>query len=158
AAGSIVPASVIVALAPEARVTVHTSLVVLKLPELRSEERRVGKACRIGWLRGTLLTVLGRLLVTVIVWVSVGPGTAVSLPSALVIDRWACADSVSVSVAVLLPALVSLPPDGGLAVQVLVIEPVAAGSIVPASVIVALAPEARVTVHTSLVVLKLPEL
>src|SRR5262249_29155339 len=65
---------------------------------------------------------------------------------------------VSVSVAVLLAVLVSLTPDGGLTVTVLVIEPVAAGSIVPASVIVALAPEARVTVHTSLVVLKVPEL
>src|SRR5262249_44949136 len=149
AAGSIVPASVIVALAPEARVTVHTSLVVLKVPELGVPNTGLSNAFGIVSLRVTLLTVLGPLLVTVIVQVSVVPGTTDVSPSLLAIARSACGDNVSVSVAVLLPALVSLPSAGLFRFTVLVIEPVAAGSIVPASVIVALAPEARVTVHTS---------
>src|SRR5262249_1863628 len=65
---------------------------------------------------------------------------------------------VSMSLAVLLARLVSETPAGGLTETVLVTEPVVPGAIVPLSVMVALAPEARLTVHTSVVELKVPEL
>jgi hypothetical protein len=53
--------------------------------------------------------------------------------------------TLSVSVALLLPGLVSVTPAGAATVTVLVIEPVAFGSIVPVSVMLTLCPFARLS-------------
>src|SRR4051794_38501335 len=68
---------------------------------------------------------LGPLFVTVIVYVTFVPGTAVVEPSLLAIDRSACGVSVSVSVELLLPPVGSVTPAGGLTVAVLLKDPVA---------------------------------
>src|SRR5262249_9539148 len=57
------------------------------------------------------------------------PGTAVVVPSVLVICRSACGVSESVSVAVLSVGAGAVTPAGGVSVAVLVSVPVAAGSI-----------------------------
>src|SRR3954468_13991680 len=56
------------------------------------------------------------------------PGKADSRPSSLVIERSACGDSVSLSVAELLAGLVSVEPDGWVTCAVLTRKPNAAGS------------------------------
>ena len=65
------------------------------------------------------VTLLGPLFVTVIVYVTLVPGTALSWLSVLVMDRSAWGVSVSVSVALLLAVLGSVTPAGGATVAVL---------------------------------------
>src|SRR5437588_2230062 len=67
---------------------------------------------------------LGPALEAVIVYVTEPPGTAVVTPSVLVTPRFACGVSVSVSVALVLPALLSTTADE-LTVAVLLRLPVA---------------------------------
>src|SRR5437763_983384 len=75
-------------------------------------------------LTETLVAVLGPLLLTTMVYVVLVPGTAVVVPSVLVTLTSFCGVSVSVSLALLLAALVSLAAQS---VTVLVTEPVADG-------------------------------
>src|SRR5437660_5009030 len=96
-----------------------------------------------GSLTATLVAVLGPLLLTTMVYVVLVPGTTAALPSSFVIETSTCGVSVSVSVAVLLAAVVSVTPAGGASVTLLAIEPVAAGSIVPLTVMMMLWPLAR---------------
>ena len=76
----------------------------------------------------------GPLLVATIVYVTPVPGTSVVAPSVLVIDRSAVPESVSVSVAELLPLVGSVTPTGAAIVAVLLSDPVADGEIVAVSV------------------------
>src|SRR5581483_6457274 len=77
------------------------------------------------------VTLLGPALVTTRVYVSLVPGTAVVLPSVLVICRSAWGVSVSVSVALLFPGLGSITPAGAVTVAVLLRLPVAPALMVP---------------------------
>jgi len=72
------------------------------------------------------LALLGPALLAVIVYVTLPPAVAVLTPSVLVIDRSACAPSVSLSVAELLPGAGSVTPAGAVTVAVLISVPVAA--------------------------------
>ncbi len=71
-------------------------------------------------------------------------------PSVLVIARSACAVSVSVSVALLLPGLVSVTPAGGVTVAVFDSVPLALPLMVAASVYVIVLPAGRLTVSLML--------
>jgi hypothetical protein len=62
------------------------------------------------------------------------PGVADVWPSVLLIARSACGVSVSLSVALLLPATGSVVPPGTLAEAVLLSVPVAADEMVPVTV------------------------
>src|SRR5919108_3470341 len=75
----------------------------------------------------------GPVLETVIVYVSSVPGTALVLPSVLLIDRFTRGVSVSVSVEESLPALVSVSPAPGDSVAVFTSVPRADAEIVPVS-------------------------
>jgi hypothetical protein len=69
------------------------------------------------------------LFVAVIVYVTEPPGVAVVTPSVFVMPRFACGDSVSVSVALLLPVFESVTPAGAATLAVFASEPVADGEI-----------------------------
>ena len=73
------------------------------------------------------------------------PGTTDVTPLVLVIDRSAWGVRVLVSVALSLPGLGSVTPVGGATCAVLVRVPVAAGSMVPVSVMVIDCPVARLS-------------
>src|SRR2546428_13244 len=80
------------------------------------------------------LTALGPAFEATIVYVMDAPGTAVVCPSVLVIPRFACGVSVSVSVALLFDGIRSVPPPGTATVAVLLRVPVADALTVPVSV------------------------
>jgi hypothetical protein len=61
--------------------------------------------------------------------VTVPPGVAVAAPSLFVMARFACGDSVSVSIALLLPVFGSVTPAGAVMLAVFASEPVAEGEI-----------------------------
>src|SRR6478735_3498732 len=66
---------------------------------------------------------LGPTFDAAIVYVTEPPGVAVVTPSVLVIPRLALGDSVSVSVALLLPGTGSVTPAGAVTVAVLLSDP-----------------------------------
>ena len=72
------------------------------------------------------------------------PETTDVLSSVCVTDKSTSGVRVLVSVVLLLAELVSAAPLGGETETILVIEPVAVGSMMPVRVIVTLLPEARV--------------
>ena len=92
---------------------------------------------------GAPVTADGPALPTTIVYVTGSPGWALVRPSVLVIDRSATGLSVSVSVAVLLPATGSVTPPGAAMVTVLARVDVAAGDTVAEIVNVAEPPTVR---------------
>src|SRR2546425_594755 len=71
------------------------------------------------------LTALGPAFEATMVYVMGGPGTAVVCPSVLVIPRFACGVSVSVSVALLFAGIGSVTPPGTATAAVLLRVPVA---------------------------------
>ena len=71
------------------------------------------------------VAVLGPALLAVIEYVTEPPAVAVVTPSLFVIERSALAESVSVSVAELLPGFASVTPPGEVTVAVLLSEPLA---------------------------------
>ena len=77
---------------------------------------------------------LGPTFDAVIVYVTEPPAVAVVTPSVLVMPRLALAESVSESVAELLPGVGSVTPAGGVTVAVLLRVPVAAAEIVQLAV------------------------
>ena len=89
------------------------------------------------------ITVDGPALATVTVYTVVPPGVAVSVPSVLVIDRSAWANTVVVSVAVLLAGVGSTPTPGMVTVAVFDSTPANAGSIVASTMNVAVPPATR---------------
>jgi hypothetical protein len=90
---------------------------------------------------------LGPLLfVAVIVYVTEPPGVAVVTPSVLVMARFACGVSVSVSVAVLLPGVGSVTVTDVATVEVFTNEPVAAPEMLQLAVYVTLPVLGRLTV------------
>jgi len=78
------------------------------------------------------------------------PGVAVVKPSVLVIARSAVPDSVSLSVAELLPGLGSVTPAGAVTVAVLDSVPVAAAEMAALTVYVTDPPAGRLTVSVML--------
>ena len=81
------------------------------------------------------------------------PGTTDIFPSVWETDKSTSGVRVSISVALLLAELVSDTPLGGEIEMVLVMEPVAVGSIVPERVIVTLVPLAKLKPFQTLVAL-----
>jgi hypothetical protein len=122
---------VYVTLAPGARVAIVSvsapDTLVCPFPLQVKEVTPAGTAS----LTATPVAVLGPVFVTTTVYVVVVPGTAVVVPSVLVTPTSTCGVSVSVSEAELLPGLVSF---AAVMVDVLVTDPVAAGSIVATTV------------------------
>src|SRR4029078_12482646 len=89
---------------------------------------------------------LGPLLATTMTYVVDPPCAMATTPSVLVIDKSAVAVNVSVSVALLLPGLVSMTPAGGATVAVLTRLPVALALMLATTVYVMVLPDGMLTV------------
>ena len=96
------------------------------------------------------VTLDGPVLVTTTVYVVDWPGTAVVVPSVLVMVRSVCGVTVVRSVAVLLAGVGSVTPPGSVTVAVLAMVPVAEATTVPEIENVADPPGARVTAAETL--------
>ena len=150
AAGDTVPLTTTVATAPAARSSVAET--ALPLPDGAAQapppvtahvhDTPVIAAGTVS-ARTAPVTAVGPPFVTCTVYVTGWPGAVAATPSVFVTARSACGASVSVSVALLLPATGSVQPAGTEALAVFESDPVAAGDSVPATVIVAVAPGAR---------------
>src|SRR5229473_3294657 len=142
--------TVYVAIPPFARLTVVLMLPVpLVTPQLAAGVHvQVALLMPAGSVSVTVapVTASGPPFVTVMVYVTVPPGTAVVAPSVLVMLRSACGVSVSVSVAVLLPGVGSVVPAGAVTLAVLLRLPVAEAEMLAVTVNVAVPPFARLTV------------
>jgi hypothetical protein len=140
-----------VAVVPTGRLTVVLmeplpDAAVQPAPALGLHVQEVNEAAA-GW--GSVTSVAGAaegpVLATVTVYVVDWPGTTDATPSVLVTARSVRGVSVSTSVAVLLPALVSVTPNGTVTLAVFVNVPVAAGAIAALTENVTDAPTGRPT-------------
>src|SRR5437870_2888073 len=107
----------------------------VQVPPVRPEQVQV-QVSEAGNVSATVeaVALLGPALEAVMVYVTEPPAVAVVTPSVLVIERSALAESVSESVAELLPGTESVTPPGAVTVAVLLSVPVAEGEIVQLAV------------------------
>src|SRR5438067_1424072 len=122
----------VVARLPDPLAAPHAVVAEPPLPGLLTAHVHAPKVTLAGGVSVTaaLVTSLGPLLVTVIVYVVLPPAFTLATPSVLVIARSAVAVTVSESVALLLPGFGSVVPAGTATVAVLAIVPVAPAEIV----------------------------